>query len=105
MSTPIGPPKSFTLPEIQAWIDAAQRKRLDLYLLATEPLYNSRREWAFLEMSKLLQEAIEEVRVISAALQDNSQALRSQATALRQHSTALLKREFRTQDAAYGEGS
>ena len=103
MSTPTGPPKSFTLPEIQAWIDATKRKRLDLYLLAAEPLYNSRREWAFLEMSKLLQEAIEEVRVISASLQEDSQALRSHATELRQHSTALLERRRRASDARHVE--
>ena len=45
-----------------------------------------------MEISKLLQEAIEEVRVISASLQEDSQALRSRATALRQHSDVLLER-------------
>jgi hypothetical protein len=83
---------SFTLPEIQAWIDTMKQKRSDVSLLAAEPLYNSRREWAILEMSTLLAEAIEEVRVISAALQEDSITLRSHATALRQHSDVLLER-------------
>ena len=83
---------SFTLPEIQAWIDTMKQKCSDVSLLATEPLYNSRREWAILEMSTLLAEAIEEVRVMSASLQEDSTALRSRATALRQHSDVLLAR-------------
>jgi len=99
MSTPpTGLQPSFTLPEIQAWIDTTNRKRDDLHLLAAEPLYNTRREWAFREMSQLLAEAIEEVRVISASLQDDSQALRSRATALRQHSHALIERGRRASD-------
>ena len=99
MSTPpTGLQPSCTLPEIQAWIDTTNRKRVDLHLLAAEPLYNTRREWAFREMSQLLAEAIEEVRVISASLQDDSQELRSRATALRQHSHALIERGRRTLD-------
>jgi len=89
---PNGLQQSFTLPEIQAWIDTTKRKGYDLHLLAAEPLYNTRRAWACMEMSKLLTEAIEEVRVISASLQEDSQALRSRATALRQHSDVLLER-------------
>ena len=93
MSTPLtGLQPSFTLPEIQAWIETTNRRRDDLYLLAAEPLYNTRREWALREMSQLLAEAIEEVRVISASLQDDSQALRSRAATLRHHSHALIER-------------
>jgi CheY-like chemotaxis protein len=88
----------FTLAEIQAWIDTTKQKRDDLHLLAADPLYKSRREWAFLEMSKLLAEAIEEVRIISVSLQEDSMALRSRATALRQHSTALIERSIRASD-------
>lgn len=103
MSTPLhGPSKSFTLPDIQTWIDTAKRKRYNLHLLAADPLYNTRREWAFMEMSQLLAEAIEEVRVLSASLQEDSTELRSRATALREHSTALLARGKRTPQA--GEG-
>jgi len=93
MSTPThGLQPSFTLPEIQAWIETTNRRRDDLYLLAAEPLYNTRRAWALREMSQLLAEAIEEVRVISASLQDDSQALRSRAATLRHHSHALIER-------------
>lgn len=97
-TTPHDLPQPFTLPEIQAWIDTTKQKRDDLHVLAADPLYNSRREWAFLEMSTLLAEAIEEVRIISVALQEDSRALRSRATALRQHSTALLERRRSTSD-------
>src|SRR5262249_48359979 len=101
--TPVSTPPNdlqqpFTLSEIQSWIDTTKRKRDDLHLLAADPLYNSRREGAFLEMSTLLAEAIEEVRVISASLQEDSTALRSHATALRQHSTALIERGKRASD-------
>jgi len=99
MSTPTnGLQPSFTLPEIQAWIETTNRRRDDLYLLAAEPLYNTRREWALREMSTLLAEAIEEVRVMSASLQTDGQALRSHATALRQHSTELIERGRRSQE-------
>src|SRR5262249_35749912 len=101
--TPVSTPPNdlqqpFTLSEIQAWIDTAKKKRDDLHVLAADPLYNSRREGAFLEMSTLLAEAIEQVRVISASLQEDSTALRSHATALRQHSTALIERGKRASD-------
>src|SRR5215510_15649271 len=97
-TTPNDLQQPFTLSEIQAWIDAAKKKRDDLYLLAAEPLYNTRREWALREMSTLLAEAIEEVRVMSASLQTDGQALRSHATALRQHSTELIERGRRSQE-------
>jgi len=94
----------FTLSEIKAWIDTTKKKRDDLHVLAADPLYNSRREWAFLEMSTLLAEAIEEVRIISVSLQEDSMALRTRATELRHHSNALLERGLRTLDAGHGEG-
>src|SRR5215468_1667440 len=105
MSTPThGLQPSFTLPEIQAWIETTNRRRDDLYLLAAEPLYHTRRAWALREMSTLLAEAIEEVRVLSASLQDDSQTLRTRATELRHYSNALLERGRRTLDAGHDEG-
>ena len=89
-------PQPFTLPEIQAWLDTTTKKRYDLHLLTTDPLYNSRRAWACMEMSTLLAEALEEVRIMSASLQADSTALRSRATALRQHATALIERRRST---------
>jgi len=43
-------------------------------------------------MSELLQDAIEEVRMISASLQENSQGLRDHATGLRERATARVAR-------------
>jgi hypothetical protein len=85
-----GPQQPFTATQIQDWVSATKRKRLELHLLAAEPLYNTRREWAFMEMSHLLQEAIEEVYVISASLREESEALRARAARLREHSTEIL---------------
>src|SRR5437773_10622453 len=97
MSTsPTGPQQSFTIPEIQAWLDTTKRKGIELHLLAAEPLYSPQRAWAFLEMSTLLHEAIEEVRVMSASLQEHSTVLHSRVTGLRERSTALLDRGRRT---------
>ena|SRR5947207_854580 len=105
MSTPVnGPSTSCTIPDIQEWIATTKRKRLELHLLAAEPLYNTQRAWAFMEMSTLLHEAIEEVRVISASLQEDSTALRSRVTGLRERSTALLERGRRTPDPGHVEG-
>src|SRR5262245_4629349 len=67
-NTPVSTPPNdlqqpFTLSEIQAWIDTAKQKRDDLHLLAADSLDKSQREWALLEMSTLLADAIEEVRI------------------------------------------
>ena len=99
MSTPRnGPSTSCTIPDIQEWITTTKRKRLELHLLAAEPLYNTRREWAFMEMSTLLHEAIEEVRVLSASLQEHSTALHARVTGLRERSTALFDRGTRSRE-------
>jgi hypothetical protein len=57
-----GPQQPCPVTQIQDWVSATKRKRLELHLLAAALLYNTRREWAFMEMSQLLIEAIEEVR-------------------------------------------
>jgi len=102
-NTPVSTPphdlqQPFTLSEIQAWIVTTEQKRDDLHLLAADSLDKSQRKWAFLEMSTLLADAIEEVRIISVSLQEDSMALRSRATALRQHSTELIERGRRSQE-------
>src|SRR5205809_5597257 len=99
MPTPSkGTRTSCTIPDIQEWKDTTKRKGIALHLLAAEPLYNTRREWAFLEMSTLLHEAIEEVRVLSASLQEHSTALHARVTGLRERSTALLDRGTRARE-------
>jgi hypothetical protein len=63
-----------------------------------EPLYNTRRELAIMEMSHLLQEAIEEVRVVSASLREQSQAIRDYSSAVRAYSQQLEKQSKLHQD-------
>src|SRR6266545_5407737 len=93
MSTPShGSPPPLTTVQIEEWIATATTKHGELYLLATEPLYNTLREQALFQMSKLLQEAIEKVRVVSTTLREESQTLHVKAAALREHSTALIAR-------------
>ena len=84
--------KAFTPEQVNEWMSATEKKRLELYLLAAEPLYNSFRESALIQMSELLKEAIEEVRVVSASLQEESKALRLHASELREYSTELIER-------------
>jgi hypothetical protein len=90
-------PESVTAEQIAAWLVSAERQRLDLDRLLTEPLYNTFRDQALMQMSALLAEAIEEVRVLSATLQEDSQVLRARAQRLREQSTALGKRSLRAQ--------
>jgi hypothetical protein len=93
MSTPSDRPATpCTAGQIDDWIYATSKKRLDLHLLAAEPLYNTLREQAFMEMSNLLKEAIEEVRVVSASLRDESKALRAHAAELRERSAEIIER-------------
>jgi len=90
-----GPQQPCTVTQKQDWVSAPKRKHLELPLLAAEPLYNTRREWAFMEMSKLLVEAIEEVRVRNAELREESQQLRARLAELQEESTRLQERSRR----------
>jgi len=88
-----GPEKPITLERVKDWIDATRRKRLELHLLATELGNSTRRHDAFMHMSELLQEAIEEVRVLSASLREESEELRAKASKLREYSERLQEQE------------
>jgi predicted lipoprotein len=91
MSTPANEPqKPLTAAQIEAWLSATSFTHMQLYLQGIEPLYTARRDECFLEMSALLREAIEEVRVISAQLREESQAARLRATETVAHSVRLL---------------
>jgi hypothetical protein len=90
-----GPQQPCTVAQIQDWVSATKRKCIELHLLAAEPLYNTRREWVFMEMSKLLIEAIEEVRVINAELREESQQLCARLAELQEESTRLQERSRR----------
>jgi CheY-like chemotaxis protein len=81
----------FTLAELQAWIDTTKQKRLDLHRLAAEPASSRKRDGAFLDLAALLQEGLEEVRVISASLREESQMVRGAAADLQAYSTQLLE--------------
>src|SRR6266436_9892861 len=91
MSTPShGSPPPLTVSQVEDWIATATTKHGELHLLATEPLYSTLRDHAVLQMSKLLQEAIENVRVMSAALREESQAVPAHVATLREHSDQLI---------------
>jgi predicted nucleic acid-binding Zn-ribbon protein len=93
-----GPQKPVTAQQVEEWLQAVNRKCLELSLHAMEPLYNTRRELAVMEMSHLLQEAIEEVRVVSASLREQSQAIRDHSSAVRAYSQYLEKQSKRHQE-------
>jgi hypothetical protein len=84
-----GPQKPVTARQVEEWLQAVNRKCLELSLHAMEPLYNTRRELAVMEMSHLLQEAIEEVRVVSASLREQSQVIRDHSSEVRAYSQHL----------------
>src|SRR5262245_49346446 len=71
------PKPPLTAAELDEWVATTATKRLQLHLKAVEPLYSTQRQQAFMVMSDLLQEAIEEVRVVSASLREDSTALRT----------------------------
>jgi hypothetical protein len=99
MSPPsTGPQKPVTARQVEEWLQAVNRKCLELSLHAMEPLYNTRRELAVMEMSHLLQEAIEEVRVVSASLREQSQAIRDYSSEVRTYSQHLEKQSKLHQD-------
>jgi signal transduction histidine kinase len=93
MSTPPNNPKeSFTRQAIDAWVLAAQEQCAKLHLQTSGLWQSSERQEAFAHMSELLLEALEEMRMISAALREDSQALRSHAAGLRERSQHLYDR-------------
>ena len=91
-SSPDAPKEPPSTEHVHEWLYATRRKRLALHLQAAEPLNSRRRHDAFMEMSELLQEAIEKVRVINEALREESQQLRTQLAELQEQSRQLLER-------------
>ena len=88
----------FTLAEIQAWIDTTKQKRLDLHVFAAEPSHSRQHYEAFMDLAALLQEGLEEVRVISASLREGSQMVRGESADLRAYSTQLLEQCARSME-------
>ena len=93
MSTPAnGPHKSCTTQEVDAWLRAARERRAALHIKAADRWNSAQRQEAFADMSELLQQAFEEVRMASESLREASQGARSKAADLRAHSTQLMAR-------------
>src|SRR5262249_10999176 len=98
------PQESFTSEQIAVWLGSAERKRVELQHLLDEPLYSTFREAALRQTWGLLKEALEEVRVLSDTLQENSQTLRTHARQLRERSTALCERSHKAREARGQDG-
>jgi hypothetical protein len=92
------PPPPLTVAQIDQWITNTSRKRLDVHVLATEPWDSPERAAAFIQMSELLLDAIEEVRVISASLREGSQQVRHQSADLRAHALQLIEQGTRSME-------
>ena len=75
------PQQSFTSQEVDAWLLAATEKHAEL-----------QRQEAFADISALLRETFEELRVISASLRDGCQVVRGKSAELRAHSNQLIGR-------------
>jgi hypothetical protein len=57
-----------TTQEVDAWLLAAAEKRAAIHSKAAHPWKSFHRQEAFTDMSELLLEAFEEVRVVSVSL-------------------------------------
>ena len=91
MSTPFyGPLRPYTAQDVNEWLLAIQQKHAELHSKAAGPWQSDQHLAVFAEMSTLLQEAFEEVRVISGQLRMESQAVRAKATDLQTHLAQLI---------------
>jgi hypothetical protein len=84
------PRTPLTPAQLDEWLYITIGKHADLYRQVLEPANAGERDAAFLEMSQLLEDAIEEVRVISVQLREESQEARLRATETVAESTRLL---------------
>jgi len=88
MPTPShGPQKSLTLQEVYAWLYALQCKRLELRMQAIVQTDYLVRPVAFEEMSALLDQALEEIRVVTEALRERREAAHRESMRLLELST------------------
>jgi len=88
---PNGSPQSLTPQDIDAWLLAAAERRAALHIKAASPWPSHYLQDVLTEMSDLLQEALEEVRVMSAQSREESQAVRAKGHALRARAARLLE--------------
>src|SRR5215831_1885982 len=93
MSTPSSRPKRLiTHEDVDTWLHATSTKRLELHIQATAPVHSPERAAAFVQMSELVLDALEEVRINSASLREGSQKVRGESKDLRAHATQLRTR-------------
>jgi hypothetical protein len=90
MPSPNDPPPPVTSHALDAWLRAAHEQRAALHSQAAAPWSSDARQAAFAGMAVLLQEALEQVRLASAALRDARPAEGGKGIALRDHSAHLL---------------
>jgi len=93
MSTsPHDPDMSQIAQDIDAWMRVAQEQRAKLHLQAAGPWHGHERYEAFAEMSALVLDAFEEMRLVSESLREGSQAVRRESVDLRARSHRLIGR-------------
>ena len=91
-TSPDGHPTSQIVHDVDAWVLAAQEQRAKLHIQAAGPWQSNERYEAFAQMSELLLNAFEEMRLVSEALREGSQGIRRTSADLRMHSTQLIER-------------
>jgi len=105
MPTPShGPQKSLTLQEVYAWLYALQCKRLELRMQAIVQTDYLVRPVAFEEMSALLDQALEEIRVVTEALRERREAAHLESTRLLALSTEQ-REQRRAANASFAPGT
>jgi len=87
---PNGPQRSFTAQEVDTWLLTIKERRAQLHIHAASPLESDERQEAFTAMSSLLEDALEEVRVVSDVWRERSQAACEKAADLQAQATQLM---------------
>src|SRR5262245_24349136 len=84
--------KTCTAQDVNEWLLATQQKHAALHSKAAGVWQSDQHLAALAEMSALLQESFEEIRVISEQLRTESEAVRAKVTDLQTHSAQLIAR-------------
>jgi hypothetical protein len=86
-----GTKKSLTAQEIDAWLLAATERRAALHIKAASLSQGHPLQEVFTEISALLQDALEEVRVMSEQWREASQTARARSKVLQDLHAQLLE--------------
>jgi hypothetical protein len=96
MSTPSQePPPPLTATDVAQWLCTMDEHRFTLYLKVGGTQVHVEVFW---ERAELLQEAMEEIRTISAALREEGQHVRDTSADLRAYSTKLREQSARRRE-------